>query len=94
MKKFKIPSKLNEIEKISDPEKRFQKLLDLAKIMDITLDNIDGKEEGLLDEPMAVKEIRKTHKEFVSNFFAVVGFIMILLSGISAVVRSFSQTNP
>jgi hypothetical protein len=94
VKKFKIPSKLNEIEKISDPKKRFQKLLDLAKIMGVTLENIEEKQEDLLDESTAIKEIRKAHKEFVSNFFAVVGFIMILLSGISAVVRSFSQTNP
>jgi hypothetical protein len=94
MKKFKIPFKLNEIQKISDPEKRFQELMNLAKTMDVVLYIIEEKQEGLLGETMVIKEIRKAHKEFVSNFFAVVGFIMILLSGISAVVRSFSQTNP
>lgn len=94
MKKFKIPSKLSEIQKISDPEKRFQRLLGLAKGMDIALDSEEGEQESLLDESEVIKEIRKAHKEFVSNFFAIVGFIMILLSGISAVVRSFSQTNP
>ena len=94
MKKFKIPSKLNEIQRISDPEKRFQKLLDLAKIMDIDLDNMEGKQEDLLDESMAIKEIRKSHKEFVSNFSAAVGFALILLSGIWSVVRSFSPPVP
>ena len=94
MKKFKIPSKLNGIEKISDPEKRFQKLLDLAKIMGVALENIEEKQEDLLDESTAIKEIRKAHKEFVSNFSAAVGFALIILSGIWSVVRSFSQTNP
>jgi hypothetical protein len=94
VKKFKIPSKLNEIQKISDPEKRFHKLLDLAKTMDIAVDNIEGKQEDLLDESTAIKEIRMAHKEFVSNFSAAVGFALILLSGIWSVVRSFSQTNP
>lgn len=94
MKKFKILSKLNEIQKISDPEKRFQELLDLAKIMDITFDDIEEKKEELLDEPTAIKEIRKAHKEFVSNFSAAVGFALILLSGIWSVVRSFSPPTP
>ncbi len=94
MKKFKIPSKLNEIQKVSDPEKRFQELLGLAKVMDIPLDDIEDGQEGLLNESVVIREIRKAHKEFVSNFFAIVGFIMILLSGVSAVIRSFTQTNP
>jgi len=94
VKKFKIPSKLNEVQKISDPEKRFQKLLDLAKIMDIALDNIEEKQEDLMDESTVTKEIRKAHKEFVSNFSAAVGFVLILLSGIWSVVRSFTQTTP
>jgi len=94
VKKFKIPSKLNKIQKISDPEDRFQELLDLAKTMDIALDNKEENQEELLDEPATIKEIRKAHKEFVSNFFAIIGFILILLSGISSVVRSFSQTTP
>lgn len=94
MKKFKIPSKLNEIDTVADPEKRFQKLLELAQTMDIDLDGIERNEENVLDEATAIKEIRKAHKEFVSNFSAAVGFILILLSGIWSVVRSFSPPAP
>jgi cytoskeletal protein RodZ len=94
VKKFKIPSKLNEIQKISDPEVRFQELLDLAKIMDIALDNMDEEQEDLMDESTVTKEVRKAHKEFVSNFSAAVGFALILLSGIWSVVRSFSPPAP
>ncbi len=94
MKKFKIPSRLNEIYKISDPEKRLQSLLGLAEIMNINLDDIKQSEDDLLDESTVIKEIRKAHKEFVSNFSATIGFVLILLSGIWSVVRSFSPPDP
>ncbi len=90
MKKFKIPSKLNEIQKISDPDRRLQKILALADIMGISLEEKENNSKNSRDESVIIKEIRKAHKEFVSNFFAAIGFVLILLSGISAVVRSFN----
>ena len=50
MKKFQIPSKLNKIGKISDPEKSFQKLLDLARTMNINLDSVVRDENGFLEK--------------------------------------------
>ena len=91
MKKFQIPSKLNKIGKISDPEKSFQKLLDLARTMNINLDSVVRDENGFLEKAEVIKKIRSAYKEFISKFFAVVGFIMISLSGISAIIRSFSS---
>jgi hypothetical protein len=90
VKKFKIPSKLNEIQKISDPDHRLQKLLALVQTMDISFEDKENNSKGSRDESVIIKELRKAHKEFVSSFFAAIGFVLILLSGISAVVRSFN----
>ena len=89
VKKFNIPSKLRKIQKVSNPDERFRMLKILSQDMNISL---GGGEENLketTDETKMIREIRQAHKEFVSSICMAVGLAMILLSGVSAVIRSF-----
>ena len=89
MNKFKIPSKLREIQKVSDPEERFRMLRVLSQNMSISFGGGEESLNEITDEVAMIREIRKAHKEFISSICMAVGLAMILLSGISAVIRSF-----
>ena len=88
--KFKILSNLNEIQKISDYTLRQEKLLDLAQTLKLGIECKTLNSEDLFDESEIIKKLKKAHKDFVSNFFAAIGFILILLSGVFAILRSFN----
>tara|TARA_B100000686_G_C16742445_1_gene947410 strand:+ start:1358 stop:1618 length:261 start_codon:yes stop_codon:yes gene_type:complete len=86
MSVFRIPKKLDEIKSLRSEVKRLKALTDLAHEIGLVTSCLDLKPSS---ENEWIEFLRKAHKDFLNRLLATIGFLLILISGMVAVWRSF-----
>jgi len=89
MNLFQIPKILEGIKSMDDPEARIESIRHLAEKLDVEIEREKARAFNNIDEGELIGLIQKKYKEFISKILALLGFIMISISGVLAIWRSF-----
>ncbi len=89
MNLFQIPKILEGNKSMDDPEDRIEYIRNLAEKLDVEIEREKARAFNNIDEGELIGLIQKKYKEFISKILALLGFIMISISGVLAIWRSF-----
>ncbi|MFQ5672868.1 MAG: hypothetical protein ACE5G9_07230 [Nitrospinales bacterium] len=93
MNRLSIPGRLKEIKTLPNPDARRKALTALAEKLHLAADAEDAEDSATpTSEPELEKKIDAAYKKYVTSLALKIGLLLILLSGVNAIVRSCQPT--